>query len=499
MPKRNDIIEFNNLIELYEYVKHKIDLTGITSERMRFHADVVRAKSHKTGIYIDVSQEYVGRNGKRNIEITVYIPAYIALTVLSRIGLRRAEDLVGKKWVFQGKLSLYKDRMSFTFYADTIAPIGDSEIEKRRKEIIKILKSEGLLMESYHDLSELEPIKKIAIISSKTAAGYEDFLKNLTVQQSYKPIVHLYESPMQGAETPSGVIMALRKIKKSGINYDVVVIARGGGSTSDLMYFDDLKLGIEIALFNEFCPVLSGIGHERDYTVPDYVAWKRFATPTEVARAISKQIEDNVRILDIHARETEIFIRNLLEKFRRKSDTEIINTIRTLLHNSFQSYGKNLNESQKNLKLKIESLIKTRGQTISKEFIKYISDLLKSKVVNQYNYLRNTKMYISQTIIDKISSGDNSLTELFNDLVKKGGYATSLLFGGAVLKNKKKIIVSVKDVKKGDIISGYLKDGCLKLEVRGENDAGYKENSGTEYTGNGKVNLQRVSGTNRGN
>ncbi|MBO8139043.1 MAG: exodeoxyribonuclease VII large subunit [Thermosipho sp. (in: Bacteria)] len=477
------IIEFNDLIDLYEYINRKIELSGLTSEKFRFYADVVRAKSHKTGLFISVSQPYSTRYGSRNIEITVYVPAKLGNVILSRLGLKSSNELVGKKWIFQGRLSFYKDRMSFTFYADTIAPVGDSEIEKRRKEILNELKIQNLLMTEIHDLSELEPIKKIAIISSKTAAGYEDFLKNLTVPLLYRPIVHLYESPMQGAETATGIISALNKIRASQIDYDVVVIARGGGASSDLMYFDDLKLGIEIANFNNYCPVLSGIGHERDFTIPDYVAWKRFATPTEVARAISKQIEDNIKKLDNNWREFEIVMINFLDKYDRKTDESILQIINNSINSNLKTLTKNSIDNLKNIKQFINFTFSSLQKTISADFISYLSDSINNELRNNIKFLENFKTIISQNLNSKISHKDEQLNEIFDSLLAKREYA-AILFGGAVLRKEENFVKSVKQVKLGDYLKAFLKDGTLNLKVVKEKNTDKKKEEIDAYGGN---------------
>ncbi|MBO8161531.1 MAG: exodeoxyribonuclease VII large subunit [Thermosipho sp. (in: Bacteria)] len=468
------VLEFKDLIELHEYVNHKIELSGLTSELFRFYADVVRAKSHKTGLYINVSQPYSTKYGVRNIEITVYVPGRLGEIILSKLNLKKAEELVGKKWIFQGNLSFYKDRMSFTFYADTIAPVGESEIEKRRKEILKELKKRNLLMTETHDLSELDPIRKIAIITSKTAAGYEDFLKNLNVPTLYKPIVHLYESPMQGAETASGIILALNRIKKSKINYDIVVIARGGGASSDLMYFDDLELGIEIANFNNYCPVLSGIGHERDFTIPDFVAWKRFATPTEVARAISKQIEDNIKILDNNRRELEILIISLMDKFESWTDSSTIQLIDKTLKTSFKDLKKSFVEAFENINQFLNFKFRSLEKEISTDFISYLSNNIKSTLSNNFQMVENLKTIISQNISNELSKKDEKLNKIFDSLLKKREYA-AILFGGAILRKNAQFISSVKEVKNGDKIKAYLKDGVLKLKVYNEKNNKKKE------------------------
>lgn len=459
--------EFKDLIELNEYVTKKIEMTGLTSETFRFYADVVRANNHSTGLYIDVSQPYTAKNGTRNIEITVYVPRYLAPKILEVIKVSNVKELVGKKWIFQGRLSFFRDRMSFTFYADTIAPMGESEIEKRRKEILKELEVRNLLMKEKHDLSELPPIKKIAIITSKSAAGYEDFLKNLTVHYLYRPIVHLYESPMQGAQTASGIILALNRIRKSNIDYDVVVIARGGGARSDLMYFDDLSLGIEIAKFNEYCPILSGIGHERDFTIPDYVAWKRFATPTEVARAISKQIEDNVKKLDDSYNDLRILLSNVFKIYERTVELGLIDYMKKVIESDFIKIVKDLDETYEKIENFVSYKINDSSQRLSEDFLRFMSNSLENKLKSKKDSVENFEKILERDISILLSNKETMLNETFQELLKREEFAP-LLFGGALVMKSGHFVKSIRQMKIGDKLDLYLKDGKVKTKVVAE-------------------------------
>jgi len=97
----------------------------------------------------------------------------------------------------------------------------------------------------------------------------------------------------------------------------IVVIIRGGGSKSDLMYFDDLELAYIIAKFNEKIPVVVGIGHEQDKTIPDYVSWKNYSTPTEVSRDIVNQINFYVDRIESLEKDLTLYFNNILLKGRK--------------------------------------------------------------------------------------------------------------------------------------------------------------------------------------
>ena len=157
--------------------------------------------------------------------------------------------------------------------------VGD--LVRRRKEIIRQLQADGVF-DLNRSLSLPPRPQRIAVISSATAAGYEDFTNQLLGNEYGFPFyVRLYPALMQGERTEASIIAALDRIYAVREAFDVVVIIRGGGSTADLSSFDSYALAANCAQFP--LPIITGIGHERDDTVVDLVAHTRLKTPTAVA------------------------------------------------------------------------------------------------------------------------------------------------------------------------------------------------------------------------
>lgn len=157
--------------------------------------------------------------------------------------------------------------------------LGD--VERKRKEIISRLEKEGVMDMNKETVLPLVS-QKIAIISSKTAAGYEDFLEQLNGNPyGYRFYTKLYSAAMQGDTAESSIIRAMERIFEQESFFDVLVIIRGGGSKSDLACFDSYELAFHVTQFP--IPVLTGIGHEQDDTIADMVAHTRLKTPTAVA------------------------------------------------------------------------------------------------------------------------------------------------------------------------------------------------------------------------
>lgn len=162
---------------------------------------------------------------------------------------------------------------------DPTFTLGD--IARRRMEIIRQLKEEGVA-EMNKELPLPRLLQRIAVISSATAAGYGDFSDQLQSNQyGLHFLTRLFPATMQGDGVEQSIISALNAIASDMDSWDIVVIIRGGGSTSDLSGFDTLALAENVAQFP--LPVITGIGHERDDTVIDMVAHTRVKTPTAAA------------------------------------------------------------------------------------------------------------------------------------------------------------------------------------------------------------------------
>lgn len=156
------------------------------------------------------------------------------------------------------------------------------EVERQRQITIARLEAEGVF--GMNKDFDLEPvIQRLAVVSSATAAGYEDFMKQLD-SSPYRFEVDLYQATMQGTQSEESIIEALDFIASQEIDYQAVVIIRGGGSQNDLACFNGYDLCSNIAQYP--LPIFTGIGHERDVSVADLVACRSMKTPTAVAAAL---------------------------------------------------------------------------------------------------------------------------------------------------------------------------------------------------------------------
>lgn len=208
---------------------------------------------------------------------------------------------------------------------DPTYTMGD--LARRRQEIIAALKEEGVF-----DLNKSIGIpmfaQRIAVISSETAAGYGDFCGQLADNPyGFQFSTRLFPAVMQGEMVEQSVISALDSINAEIEEFDVVVIIRGGGATSDLSGFDTLALAENVANFP--LPVITGIGHDRDESVLDMISCVRVKTPTAAADFLISNLADTLATIEDleHRLVTHIKERLSEEKVRMSAVQSLLPTL----------------------------------------------------------------------------------------------------------------------------------------------------------------------------
>ena len=180
---------------------------------------------------------------------------------------------------------------------DPTYTIGD--LAKQRQETIAKLLAEGV-MDMNKSLALPTIVRRIAVISSESAAGYGDFRHQLE-DGGYRFETTLFPAIMQGEHAPKSIIVALDTIANQEEEWDAVVIIRGGGATTDLTCFDDYNLCNHCAQFP--LPIITGIGHTKDVSVLDMVSFAPLKTPTAVAQYfVDGRLTQAQRLRDLEQR-----------------------------------------------------------------------------------------------------------------------------------------------------------------------------------------------------
>ncbi|CAM2979916.1 exodeoxyribonuclease VII large subunit [Legionella worsleiensis] len=226
----------------------------------------------------------------------------------------------GKKIVATGVLSLYEARGDYQLIVEQITDAGLGELYHRFEELKNKLAAEGLFNPARKKKIPEIP-RTIGIITSSNGAALRDILSTLARRFPLANIL-IYPSEVQGATAPQQLIQALRHANKFP-QCDVLILARGGGSIEDLWAFNNEQLAREIAI--SVIPVVSGVGHETDFTIADFVADLRAETPTAAAVAVTpnclelcKRIDDSLARLQTaitrHLQHQQLKVSHLLDK-----------------------------------------------------------------------------------------------------------------------------------------------------------------------------------------
>lgn len=292
------------------------------------------------------------------------------------------------------------------------------EMAARRLKIIRQLEEDGIV-DMNKQLDFPQRPQRLAIISSPTAAGFGDFMDQLNNDPNHFAFyTHLFPAIMQGDQAESSIISVLEKIFEHADLFDVVVIIRGGGATTDLACFDSYELALNCAQFP--LPIVAGIGHQRDVSILDMVAHTSVKTPTAAAELLIEYLQ-----------QAENQLIDILVEIKQQIQNKIVTEDRNL----------------SNLKWKLKQSLRNKvsGKLMLHERYK---SRLKSVVRLQISG-QQTKLALLEKSIEAHSPA----------FLLKHGYTITTLNG--------KRVNSVNDIQKGDKIRTFVHDGDIVSEVVG--------------------------------
>jgi exodeoxyribonuclease VII large subunit len=188
-----------------------------------------------------------------------------------------------------GKVGVYEPQGQYQLYADQVRPVGEGALYQEFLRLKSMLEAEGLF-----DPERKRPIpefpKRIGIVTSATGAALRDMLNTLRRRLPLVEVI-LSPSPVQGTEAPPAIVKAIRSLNLQSL--DVLIVARGGGSIEDLWAFNDER--VVRAVVASDVPVISGVGHETDFTLCDFAADLRAPTPTAAAELATQTTLDDLQ------------------------------------------------------------------------------------------------------------------------------------------------------------------------------------------------------------
>lgn len=267
-------------------------------EPMWLRAEISELKVNRSGhCYLNLVEKGASNAAPRaEARAVIWRSAYtsIASKFESATGQRLAAGIA----VLVRVLVTYHEVYGFSLQIiDLDADYTLGEVERRRRETIERLHKDGI-WDMNREVELAKPTLCIAIISSATAAGFQDFRQEISRSQ-YRFSLTLFESLMQGDAAEHSIISSLCAIAEREQEFDAVVIIRGGGSTSDLALFDSYDIATYVAQFP--LPVFTGIGHDKDISVVDMVAHTSCKTPTAVATTLIELADEQMFTIEEYA------------------------------------------------------------------------------------------------------------------------------------------------------------------------------------------------------
>jgi exodeoxyribonuclease VII large subunit len=370
----------------------------------------------------------------------------------------------GDQCILKGQVSLYAPRGDYQLIVSSMQPAGAGNLMHQFEELKKKLDAEGLFAQDIKKQIPSQP-KHIGIITSESTAAFQDIL---TTIQRRAPIsqVSLIPATVQGDTAPKAVIEAMQNtLNYNNLNpenaFDVILICRGGGSIEDLWAFNNESLAREI--FDFPLPIISGVGHEIDFTITDFVADLRAPTPTAAAELVTEyyfQLEDKLEEWQatlgylVQARLTEksqaiLFASQNLKSplTMLKEQSQSLDNVEIRLTNIMQSI---MSGAKQSLQLSTAQIYQSSAL---QKFGKY-EDSLK----NNFNSL-NSQI---KNLVDKkklmLASLHSNLKAISPLAVLDRGYAIVMNKNGQALK-------SSNDLKVGDSVTARLANGGFSASV----------------------------------
>lgn len=323
----------------------------------------------------------------------------------------------GMKVICRGRISVYEPSGRYQLYIEDMQPDGVGALTLAFEQLKKSLAQKGLF-----DNAHKKPLPKfpktIGVITSPTGAAVQD-ITNIIRRRFPSADIVLAPVLVQGESAPEQLVRAVNKFSASKIA-DVVIIGRGGGSAEDLWAFNDEQLAY--AVYNCETPIISGVGHETDFTVCDFVADVRASTPSAAAELA---VPDRQELMSYYFKQKQ-YISAMLDRKIKTAQLRLENQQRRM--------------SASSPKLKAEQLEKqlsAKSEKLTRFMNAYISD-------------KENKLVAAKGKLD----GLNPLNVL------NRGYA--------IAEKDEKIITSSKQLKDGDDFTVILSDGKINAKVCGE-------------------------------
>lgn len=408
--------------QLTKYIKYKID-NDINLNEVYLKGEISNFKAHSRGHYY-----FTIKDEKSRIS---------AIMFASNTKSVKFEPVDGMKVLVKGRISVFETTGNYQIYVEEMLEDGIGNLYIAYEQLKKDLEKKGLF-----DKSKKKEIPKIpnrvGVVTAPTGAAIKDIISTIKRRWPICEII-LFPALVQGEDAHKTIVDQIKNAEN--FNIDTLIVGRGGGSIEDLWPFNEED--VAIAIYESNIPIISAVGHEIDFTIADYVADLRAPTPTGAAELAVPDKNEMIK-----------YIYNLDTRINK----QIINLV-TINRN-------NLNKIKKNyIFINPMSIYQTKEMIFDSvnERLKYsLTNLIHVKEKDYINIL-------SKSIILKDPSKllDKSKTKYINIISKLDALSPlkTIARGYTITKKNNKVITTIKDIKKEDILEINFQDGNINTKV----------------------------------
>ena len=368
----------------------------------------------------------------------------------------------GDSVLVHGKVSVYEATGSYQIYVDDMLQDGLGNLYQLFEELKKKLSSEGLFNTEHKKKINRLP-RKIGVITAPTGAAVRDVIS--TINKRY-PLVEIYVFPtlVQGEDASKNIVRMIELANTYPL--DTIILGRGGGSIEDLWAFNEEI--VARAIYKSKIPIISGVGHEIDFTISDFVADLRAPTPTGAAILATSDKEDILKYLKTTKERVNNAILNRLysynELIKKYKSNYILNNTMRLYDIKEQKLDILYDRINTNIRIKLDNSYK-------------IIDKYKS------NYILNNPRVLYENKFDKLSSLSADINSSIKRIIENNGKRLDTLKiklellnpknvldkGYSILYKDGKIIKNTKDIVLDDNLNVIISDGNIDVIVKGVN------------------------------
>lgn len=366
----------------------------------------------------------------------------------------------GQQVMVRARISVYEPRGEYQLLADFIEPAGDGLLRQQYEQLKAKLAAEGLFAPERKKALPLQ-VKKVGVITSPTGAAIRDIL---TVLQRRAPALEviIYPSLVQGAQAASDLTAALQHAIRRN-ECDVLIIGRGGGSLEDMWCFNDETLARTIA--NCPIPIVSAVGHEIDFSISDFVADVRAATPSAAAELVSPDQQHQLQVLlQLKQRLTQSIRQHLGQKaqlfLHQHSKLQLLHPARRL-----QQQQQRLDELQIRLQQAMQHKLQQHRQQLQLQHKALWLLSPEQQLKRQQLKLQQLQQRLTLNLNQQLKKKQQQWQALSRELHTVSPLATLQRGYSIVFDAKSTVVKSASQLQSGDKVRLKLADGDIAAEV----------------------------------